>query len=146
MKRIALLLLAALAMVMGVPSAHAAKLSEAGGDWIIPFYSPYYRADNRMNWFLDPQVVEQTRRALQSSVYQGIGEVHLVAGVGPRRDNPVFQGLLDLAEEFDVPVNLHTDAAGHEYFLAICQARPAVRFMWASWWMSRASCCQAGRS
>ncbi|MGD8525485.1 MAG: amidohydrolase family protein [Thioalkalispiraceae bacterium] len=120
-----------LAAVSSVPSSYALKLAEAGGDWIIPFYSPYYEAGNRLSWFYDEKVIDRTREALASGKYHGIGEVHLMAGVGPRRDNPVFQGLLKLADEFEVPVLLHTDASSYQYLLPICQGYPKVRFLWA---------------
>lgn len=120
-----------LAAVSSVPSSYALKLARAGGDWIIPFYSPYYHAGNRLNWFYDEKVVTETRKAMESGQYFGIGEVHLMSGVGPRRDNPVFQGLLKLADEFRVPVLIHTDASSYEYLVPICQAYPGVRFLWA---------------
>jgi predicted TIM-barrel fold metal-dependent hydrolase len=120
-----------LAVVFSVPSDEARELVEAGGDWIIPFYSPYYDARNRHTWFHDPAVVERTRQALASGYYQGIGEVHLVSTIGPRRDNPVFQGLLALAAEYRVPVNLHTEASNYRYLLPICEGHPKVRFIWA---------------
>jgi len=120
-----------LAAVSSVPSSYALKLSEVGGDWIIPFYSPYYHAGNRLNWFYDKQVVSEVRKALASGKYHGIGEVHLMAGVGPRRDNPIFQGLLKLADEFNVPFLIHTDASSYKYLLPVCQGYPKVRFLWA---------------
>ena len=120
-----------LAAVSSVPSSYALKLAKAGGDWIIPFYSPYYHAGNRLNWFYDKQVLVETRKGLQSAQYFGIGEVHLMDGVGPRRDNPVIQGLLKLADEFDVPFLIHTDASSYEYIVPICQSYPRVRFLWA---------------
>jgi predicted TIM-barrel fold metal-dependent hydrolase len=120
-----------LAAVSSVPSSYALKLAKAGGDWIIPFYSPYYHAGNRLNWFYDKQVISETRQALESGQYFGIGEVHLMAGVGPGRDNPVFQGLLKLANEFNVPFLIHTDASSYKYLLPVCQGYPRVRFLWA---------------
>ena len=120
-----------LAAVSSVPSDFALKLAEAGKGWIVPFYAPYYHAGNRLNWFFDQKVVERTREALASGKFYGIGEVHLVAGMGPRRDNPVFLGLLKLAKEFDVPMLLHTDASDYRYMLPICRDNPEVRFQWA---------------
>lgn len=121
-----------LAAVSSVPSSYALKLAKAGGeDWIIPFFSPYYHAGNRLDWFYDKQVLVETRKGLASGQYFGIGEVHLMAGVGPRRDNPVFQGLLKLADEFQVPFLIHTDASSYEYLVPICQSYPGVRFLWA---------------
>jgi predicted TIM-barrel fold metal-dependent hydrolase len=57
--------------------------------------------------------------------------MHLVDGMGPRRDNPVVQGLLRLAAEFNVPVNIHTDSSRHGYLLPICRQHSKVRFIWA---------------
>jgi len=65
-------------------------------------------------------VVTVVRKLLDTGDYAGIGEVHLIAGVAPRRDNPVFVGLLALAKEFKVPFLIHTDASDHRYFLSIC--------------------------
>lgn len=120
-----------LAAVSSVPSSYALKLANAGGDWIIPFFSPYYHAGNRLDWFYDEKVITETRKGLASGKYFGIGEVHLMSGVGPRRDNPVFQGLLKLADEFQVPFLIHTDASSYKYLVPICQAYPKVRFLWA---------------
>ena len=120
-----------LAVVSSVPSDFALKLSELGEDWIVPFYTPYYDAGNRLNWFYDEKVVDKAREALASGKFYGLGEIHLVAGAGPRRDNPVFLGLLDLAREYDVPVNIHTDSSRYEYMLSICKKHPDITFQWA---------------
>ncbi len=120
-----------LAVVFSRPSAMALKLRKAGGDWVIPFWSPYYKAGIKLDWYRYPEVVSEARRALASGKYYGIGEMHLVAGLAPRRDNLVVQGLISLAREFKVPVTLHTDASSHKYFLPICSKNPKVRFLWA---------------
>jgi hypothetical protein len=120
-----------LAIVSATPADYALKLREAGGEWVVPFVTPYLDPRRRQTWFTDPEVVAAVRRALESGHYFGIGEVHLWAGWVLRRDNPVFQGLLDLAERFDVPMLIHTEPADPAYFLAICRARPEVTFLWA---------------
>ena len=119
------------ASVSSVPSHYALKLKKAAGDWIVPLITPYYHAGNRMNWYFDKKVVTEVRKMLESGEYAGIGEVHLIAGIGPRRDNPVFVGLLDLAKEFKVPFLIHTDASTADYFLSICSKYPQIRFLWA---------------
>lgn len=120
-----------LAVVSGVPASRALLLREAGGPWIIPFFSPYIHHRGRVDWFRDPRVVKRARAALESGRYHGIGEVHFIAGVGPPWDNPVFQGLLELAGEFGVPVQIHTESSSHEYFEPVCRANPEIRFLWA---------------
>lgn len=120
-----------LAVVSSVPSDYASRLAAAEPEWILAFYSPYYETGNRHNWYFDKGVLSATRQALESGKYAGLGEVHLVAGVGPRRDNPVFLGLIELAREFNVPMLLHTDASSYRYLLPICQQNPDLRILWA---------------
>lgn len=120
-----------LAIVSSVPSDHAAKLREAGGEWIVPFYTPYVTPRSRVTWYVQEEVPGRVRAALASGRYFGIGELHLVSGLGPRRDNAMFLELIELAREFDVPMLIHTDSSSHLYFLPICRANRDVRFLWA---------------
>ncbi len=120
-----------LAVVSSVPSDYAVRLAALEPDWIVAFYSPYYQAGNRHDWYFDKGVLSATRLALESGKYGGLGEVHLVAGIGPRRDNPVFMGLIELAREFNVPMLLHTDASSYRYLLPICRDNPDLRILWA---------------
>ena len=120
-----------LAVVSSVPSDYASRLAAVEPDWILALYSPYYQTGDRHNWYFDKGVLKVTRQALASGKYVGLGEIHLVAGVGPRRDNPVFLGLLELAKEFQVPMLLHTDASSYRYLLPICQQNPELRILWA---------------
>lgn len=120
-----------LATVSGMPPKLALELSEAGGAWILPFFSPYKDAIHRHRWFTDETVVTDAEKALASGRYAGIGEVHIWSTYGPRRDNNVFVGLLNLAEKYQVPFLIHTEASSHEFFLPICQGHPKVKFLWA---------------
>lgn len=120
-----------LAVVMGTPSDTALELREAGGGWVLPMFSPYIDVHSRHNWFADERVLERARDALASGHYAGIGETHLLPGIGPRRDNPIFEGLLRLAGEFDVPIIVHTEASSYAYFLPVCQKFPQVKIQWA---------------
>jgi predicted TIM-barrel fold metal-dependent hydrolase len=120
-----------LAVVSSRPSALALKLRQAGGDWILPIFSPYIRPGIKQTWFVHPEVVDEARKALESGQYVGIGEMHLVPGMGPRRDNKVVQGLLSLAREFKVPILIHTDSSSHTYLQPICQQYHDVRILWA---------------
>ena len=121
----------ALAVVFSTPSANALKLSRLAPERIIPFFSPYLTGHSRNNWYYDKNVLSVARAGLQQKIYQGIGELHVVSGLGPRRDNAVFQGLLKLAAEFDVPFNIHTETSDYRFLAAICQQHPQVRFLWA---------------
>mgnify|MGYP001823304680 CR=1 FL=1 len=120
-----------LAVVSSVPSDYANRLASAAPEWIVALYSPYYEAGNRHNWYFDEGVIDAARQALANGNYAGLGEIHLVAGVGPRRDNPVFLGLIELAREFSVPMLLHTDASSYRYLLPVCRQNRDVRILWA---------------
>lgn len=120
-----------LGVVSSTPPELALELRQAGGDWIIPFYRPYLPGSGKHRWYLDPRSLPATRAALESGAYYGLGELHLTAGVGPSAGNAVLNGLLEMAAEFDVPVQIHTEASDHRYFLPICQRHRQVRFLWA---------------
>lgn len=120
-----------LTIVMSTPSLDALKLRKAGGDWVLPFFSPYTTGRNRNNWYYDMTIVDQARKALETGEFFGIGEVHVISGLGPRRDNPIFQGLIKLAEEFKVPFLIHTETSSYRFLTPICKKYPKVTFIWA---------------
>ena len=119
------------AVVFSVPSANALKLSKLKPKTIIPFFSPYITGHSRNNWYYDPKVLEQAREGLQKGIYKGIGELHVISGLGPRRDNAILQSLLSMAAEFDVPFNIHTETSDYRFLAPICKQHPKVRFLWA---------------
>ena len=119
------------AVVFSTPSANALKLSEISDGRIIPFFSPYITGRSRDNWFYDKRVLAQARNALQDGRYKGIGELHVISGLGPRRDNDIFQGLLELAAEFDVPLSIHTETSDYRFLKPICEQHNKVKFLWA---------------
>lgn len=120
-----------LGVVASSPPELALRLAAAGRGWILPLWSPYIDPVRRYAWHRVPGVLAAARRALASGSYVGIGEVHVTAGVGPRRDDPVLVGLLELAERHDVPFMIHTEASDYRFFLPVCRSRPRLRFLWA---------------
>jgi len=121
----------AFTIVSSTPSSLALELRAADKQRIIPFFSPYITASSRRDWYKDETVLARAEQGLANKQFHGIGELHLWAGMQPRTDNAIFQGLLDLAEKYQAPFLIHTEAADHRFFLPICQARPKVRFLWA---------------
>lgn len=120
-----------LAVVTATPSLNARKLREVGGKHILPILSPYTEVLRRQTWYVHEDTPVRMRAALEQGGFFGIGEVHLVAGFGPRHDNPVFLAILDLAREFDLPFMIHTDSSDHRYFEAVCRKHSDIRFQWA---------------
>lgn len=121
----------AFAVVSGTPSTLALELAQAGGDLLIPIFSPYTHELGRRDWYLDPGIVQQAETGLRSGRYRGIGEVHLMRGFPPRSDNPVFQGLLQLAERHAVPLLLHIDGGNEMAFVEICRQYPGLKLIFA---------------
>lgn len=120
-----------LAVVFSTPSNNALKLANQDKPHVIPFFSPYISTGGRNNWYRDEKVLKLAREGLEKKIWQGIGEVHVVSGMGPRRDNKILQGLLKLAAEFNVPFNIHTEASSYQFLLPICKQHASVRFLWA---------------
>lgn len=120
-----------LAVVSSVPSHLAKELHDAGGDWLIPLFSPYITPLSRNTWYKDKNVLVQAEQGLAQRQYFGIGELHLWDGVKPGKGNEILLGLLDLAEQYAVPFLIHTEASDSSFLLPICQSRPNIRFLWA---------------
>ena len=119
------------AVAFSVPSDNVLTLAEAGGERIVPYFSPYITGRSRDTWYRDPRVLEAAREGLEQGLYQGIGELHLVPALGAHRDTPVFRGPVDLALEVDVPMLIHTEVSSHEYLVPLCQGHPELRILWA---------------
>ena len=120
-----------LALVSSTPSHLALELRKAGGDWIIPFFSPYIHELGKRDWYLDEAVVEQAVAGLGQGLYFGIGEIHFMNGFLPRPDNAIFLQLMELARQHRVPALIHVDAANEKHFLGICKTHSAVKIMFA---------------
>ena len=121
----------AFAVVAGTPSHLALELREAGGDLIVPLFSPYTHELGRQDWYLDPLTVQLAEAGLRSGAYRGIGEVHFMQGFRPLGDNRIFLQLLALAERYEVPVLVHVDASSADPFIDICRRHPAAKLLLA---------------
>lgn len=120
-----------LAIVASTPSHLALELREQGGEWIIPFYSPYTHALGKQDWYLNKDLVDKVEQALASGHYYGIGEVHFMAGFRPNTDNVIFLQLLSLAKKYNVPVLIHIDSANELTFKHLCLANSDIKMIFA---------------
>ncbi|MFT5504298.1 MAG: hypothetical protein ACI8XC_002013 [Gammaproteobacteria bacterium] len=121
----------AFAVVASTPSRLALELKQAGGDLIVPFFSPYTHELGKQDWYLHDKTLLLAEEGLSSGQYQGIGEVHLMPGFRPKTDNKVFIGLLKLAQKYAVPVLIHIDYGNEQKFLEICQRYSSLKFIFA---------------
>jgi len=120
-----------LTIVASTPSTLALELREKGGDWVIPFFSPYIHENGKRDWYLDEQVVKDAEQGLKSGQYYGIGEVHFMNGFQPSTDNTIFRKLLKLAEQYNVPMLIHIDSGNEQTFLRLCSANPNIKIIFA---------------
>ncbi len=118
-------------VVAGTPSHLALELAEAGGDFIVPLFSPYTHVMGRRDWFRDEVTLRFAEEGLKSGKYEGIGEVHFMSGFRPRFSNEIFLQLLALAREYQVPVLIHVDSADASRFIKLCTEFSDLRIMFA---------------
>ena len=118
-------------VVAGTPSELALELAEAGGDFIIPLFSPYTHVLGREDWYRNEVTLKMAEAGLKSGQYQGIGEVHFMSGFRPRFSNQIFLDLLDLADQYDVPVLIHIDSGDASRFINLCTEYLDMKIMFA---------------
>ncbi|GMQ91506.1 MAG: hypothetical protein BMS9Abin11_0815 [Gammaproteobacteria bacterium] len=120
-----------LAVISTTPPENALEFRKQAGNWVVPLFRPYLQPGQRHHWYRDPKVLAAARKGLSSGKYKGIGEFHMISGLGINRKNRILHGLLKLGQEYDVPISIHTEASSHKYFLPLCRQYPRVRFLWA---------------
>jgi hypothetical protein len=121
-----------LAVVTGTPAERALELARLAPEIVVPIYGVYRLGGDWYGWQGRDGLVEEVREALASGAYRGIGELHLIGGFAVRwRRSDVLKGLLAVAEEFDVPVLVHTEFSRAEPTLSICEANPGNRLVLA---------------
>lgn len=120
-----------LTIVAGTPSELALELRAKGGDWIIPFFSPYIHELGKRDWYKDEEVVRRAKQGLENDLYYGIGEVHFMNGFQPKTDNKIFLQLLALAKEYAVPMLIHIDSSNELTFQKLCLANPDIKMIFA---------------
>jgi predicted TIM-barrel fold metal-dependent hydrolase len=119
------------AVVSSAPSALALELKQAGADLIVPIFSPYTHELGRQDWYLNQRTLELAEAGLRQGLYHGIGELHFMSGFKPRSNNQIFQQLVRLAVDYDVPVLIHIDSGNEQAFLEICRQHPQARLVFA---------------
>jgi len=120
-----------LAVVFGTPPELVLDVKATEDLRIVHFFQPYLHPFLKPSWFLNKHAPVAVREALASGLYKGVGEIHISDGIGPRMDNVNFNSILQIAAEFDAPVNLHTNSSSPLYMQRICTKHTKTRFIWA---------------
>jgi len=118
-------------VVSSTPPEMALDLKAADPKRILALWRPYFDANSRHNWFNDARALVEARKALDSGKYIGIGELHMISGLGATPKSSVLNGLIQLGAEYNVPLLIHTETSSHKYFLPLCRRYPQARFLWA---------------
>ncbi|MBI3002311.1 MAG: hypothetical protein HYY54_01530, partial [candidate division NC10 bacterium] len=119
-------------VVSSTPTANALRLAARAPGTLVPFFRPYLTEGHRGTWHQDPAVLREAEAALAAGQYRGIGEVHLsAANAGADAGNPILVGLLRLARQHRVPVQVHVDAPEIPVLEALLGAFPTVPVIWA---------------
>jgi len=121
-----------LGVVIGTPAELALELVRRDPRRLVAIYSPYRSGSDWQRWSYDTGAVARARAALATGAYRGIGELHLIGGFAPKLARArMLHGLLALADDFDVPVMLHTEYSRPDPMLELCMQYPDVRIIWA---------------
>lgn len=119
-------------VVIGTPAALALELQSRAPARVVPIFSPYREGGDWHRWAYDDSTVTRARAALASGQYQGIGELHVIGGFAPAWEKAgVLKQLMTLADEFDVPVMIHTEFSRPDFMLTACTQFPGTRILWA---------------
>jgi hypothetical protein len=54
-----------------------------------------------------------------------------MSGFRPRTNNAIFQKLLNLAEQYKVPMIIHIDSGGEQAFIKLCSDNPNFKMIFA---------------
>ena len=118
-------------VVSSTPPDMALDLKAADPPRILALWRPYFDANGRHDWFNDARALTEARKALAGGKYIGIGELHMISGLGATPKNTILNGLVRLGIEYDVPLLIHTETSSHKFFLPLCKSYPRARFLWA---------------
>ncbi len=109
-------------------------------DRLIPFASiSPERSSYRKYWDGDgAELLEVLENHLKQGVVRGIGEISVTHFPGrgfPDADysplHPLMRGMMELAQEYDVPVNVHCEITRFREFEELLRTYPKVTVIWA---------------
>ena len=101
------------------------QLYQVAPDFIIPALMPYPDRDDMQVWMHDENVITYARERLQKHRYAAIGELHVD---GDEVNTVVMREIIKLADEYDLILHLHSDAAG---IINVYDQSPNARILWA---------------
>ena len=113
------------AVVTGTPASRAARLYRLAPERIVPLLGVYRSHDDKLTWPHDPNLPNHIETELNKGDWRGIGELHIFA---KDRHSPVFQKIIKIAAQRELPLLIHGDPAVID---TVYEIAPTQRIAWA---------------
>jgi hypothetical protein len=127
------------ALVSSTPDDGTLKLYDKAPQRIVPFLRPYRSREDMLTWHSDPAVQAYVEERLGRSIYQGIGEFHLMTA--DQAEAQVVKRCAELAVQRQLFLHAHVDDATVERLLRLY---PQVKILWAHAGMSASAATVSG--
>ena len=111
------------AVVTSRPPELAAQLYQQAPGLIIPMLGVYQTLEDKVRWYNDAQLPERVEAALKKGPWQALGELHIFAA---QRNQPVFRQMIQLAVDYQVPLNIHGDPAVIDTVYELAPGHPVI--------------------
>ncbi|MDJ0806813.1 MAG: TatD family hydrolase [Gammaproteobacteria bacterium] len=111
------------AAVTSTPAHLVKQLYQQAPDRILPLLGVYRTLDDKSHWPQDTSLPERLEAELVTGGWRGIGELHIFA---KDRHSPVFRHIVELAEQYKLPLLLHTDPAVIDRVYDIAPVQPVI--------------------
>jgi predicted TIM-barrel fold metal-dependent hydrolase len=116
-----------------------AQLARQYPDRFVVSYRPPIDRSTAMKGILDDEEVRRIKieveKALKSGLYKGLGEVITYrGGAAPSNispDSPLIRSILELAGQYDLPINIHCSADKWPEMDRLLRAYPQTVVIWA---------------
>ena len=114
------------ALVSSTPDDGTLMLYKQDPRRVVPILRPYRSAADIHGWHQDPDVLAYVENRLQTGIYRGIGEFHLLDE--SQVETPQIARLVELAVDSDLVLHVHCDAGPVHALFAL---NPKLKILWA---------------
>jgi hypothetical protein len=111
------------AVVTGTPASHTATLYQQAPERIVPLLGIYRTPADKATWPQDTSLPSRIEAQLDQATWRGIGELHIFAN---DRHSPVFQQIVRIASQRQLPLQIHADPAVIDTLYDIAPSQPVL--------------------
>lgn len=113
------------ALVTSIPAQQAMQLHRQAPGRILPSLGVYRTPKDKETWTQDAELPSRIEAQLMQGNWRGIGELHLFAS---DRHSAVFTRIIELAQQYRLPLLLHADPAVID---TVYEQAPGQPVIWA---------------